>query len=91
MQPKWKESQTVLATYIPWTERQVPQKAQLLGAGVEGSWSNPRAGAAVACREMDRGDVREEIVMGSACGGKPGGPGSKGILLAQAKRVDPSP
>ena len=44
-------------------------------------WSNPRARAAVDCREMDQGDVREEIVMGNACRGKPGSHGSKGILL----------
>ena len=29
-------------------------------------WSNPRARAAVDCREMDRGDVREETVVGNA-------------------------
>ena len=28
--------------------------------------------AAVDCGETDRGDVREEIVVGNACGGKPG-------------------
>ena len=28
--------------------------------------------AAVDCREMDGGDVREEIVVGNASGGKPG-------------------
>ena len=33
-------------------------------------WSNPRARAAVDCREMDRGDVREVTVVGSDCGGK---------------------
>ena len=37
--------------------------------------------AAVDCREMDRGDVREEIVVGNACGGKPGSHGTKVILL----------
>jgi len=35
-------------------------------------WSNPRARAADDCREMDRGGVREEIVVGNAGGGKPG-------------------
>ena len=44
---------------------------QQLEAGVKGLWSNPRARAAVDCREMDQGDVREEIVVGNACGGKP--------------------
>ena len=44
-------------------------------------WSNPRVKAAVDCTETDRGDVREEIVVGNACGGKPGSHGSKAILL----------
>ena len=44
-------------------------------------WSNPRARAAVDCGETDRGGVREEIVVGNPCGGKPGSHGSKAILL----------
>ena len=38
--------------------------------------------AAVDCRETDGGDVREEIVVGNACGGKLGSCGSKAILLS---------
>ena len=38
--------------------------------------------AAVDCGEMDRGDVREETVVGNACGGKPGSHGSKAVLLS---------
>ena len=38
--------------------------------------------AAVDCREMDQGDVREEIVVGNACRRKPGSHGSKAILLS---------
>ena len=68
--------------FIPLTEMQVPWKAQRLGAGVEGLWSNPRARAAVDCGEKDRGDVRKEIVGGNACGGKPGSHGSKEVLLS---------
>ena len=34
--------------------------------------------------EMDLGDVREEIVVGNACGGKLRSHGSKEILLSQA-------
>ena len=45
-------------------------------------WSNPRARAAVDCRETNGGDVREEIVVGNAGGGKPGSHGSKMILLS---------
>ena len=62
----------------------IPQRAQWLGAGVEGLWSNPRARAAVDCGETDRGDVREEVVVGNACGGKPGSNGSKVTLLSHA-------
>ena len=45
-------------------------------------WSNPRARAAVDCEETDQGDVREKIVVGNACGGKPDSHGSKVILLS---------
>ena len=47
-------------------------------------WSNPRVRVAVDCRETDPRDVREEIVVGNACGGKPSGHGSKVILLSHA-------
>ena len=67
---------------MPQTETQVPWKPQRLGAGVWGLWSNPRARAAVDCGEMDGGDVREEIVVGNASGGKPGSYGSKVMLLS---------
>ena len=69
-------------SYRPRTGMQVPWKVQRLGAGVQGLWSNPRATAATDCRETDRGDVREEIVVGNACGEKPGSHGSKAILLS---------
>ena len=38
--------------------------------------------AAVDCGEMDQADVREETVVGNACGGKPSSQGSKVILLS---------
>ena len=38
--------------------------------------------AAVDCREMDQGDMREEIVVGNPCRGKPGSHGSKVVLLS---------
>ena len=47
-------------------------------------WSNPWVRAAVDCREMDQGDVREEIVVGNACKGKLGSHASKVILLSYA-------
>ena len=74
--------QSFLRPYIYWTGTLVPWKVQQLGAGVKGLWSNPRARAAVDCRETDRGDVREKIVVRNACGGKPGSHGSKMILLS---------
>ena len=40
---------------IPRAGMQVPWKAQQLGAGVQGLWSNPRARAAADCREGWRG------------------------------------
>ena len=45
-------------------------------------WSNPWAKAAVDRGETDQGRVREEIMVGNACGGKPGSHGSKEILLS---------
>ena len=53
-------------------------------------WSNPRVRAAVDCGETDRGDVREETVVGNACGGKPGSHGSKAILPSHAEQVEPA-
>ena len=48
--------------------------------------------AAVDCGEMKQRDVREETVVGSACGGKPGSHGSKAILLlSHALGMEPSP
>ena len=38
--------------------------------------------ACVDCGELDQEDVREEIMVGNACGGKPGSHGSKIILLS---------
>ena len=43
--------QPLLQPYIPRAGMQIPWKAQRLGAGVEGLWSNPRARAAVDCGE----------------------------------------
>jgi len=39
----------------------------------------------------DRGDVREEIVVGNACGGEAGSHGSEGIPLSHVQGVEPSP
>ena len=47
-------------------------------------WSNPRAKAAVDLGKTDGGHVREETVVGNACGGKLGSHGRKAILLSHA-------
>ena len=73
--------QSLPQPYIPWTGTQVPWRVQRLAAGIWGLWSNTRARAAVDCGETDQGDVREEIVVGNACEGKPGSHGNKVILL----------
>ena len=82
-QPKWNEKQTVLATAIRTpTGTSVRWKVQWLRAGVWGVWSNPRVMVTVDCRETDRGEVREKIVMGNAFGGKPGSHGRKAVPLS---------
>ena len=73
---------SLLQPYIPWTGTYFPWKVQQLGAGVWGLWINPRVRAAVDCRETDRGDMREEMVVGNTCGRKQGSHGSKEILLS---------
>ena len=54
-------------------------------------WSNPRARASVECWEMDRGDVREETLVGNACVGKPVSQGNMVILLSLAEEMEPTP
>ena len=44
--------------------------------------SNPRVRVDADCGETDLREVREEIVIGNACGGKQGSHGSKAILLS---------
>ena len=74
--------QSLSQLYIPQTGMQVPWRGQRLGAEVQGLWSNPKARAAVDCREMNLGDVREESVVGNASAGKPGSRGNKAVLLS---------
>ena len=70
--------------HIPRTGIRVPWKAQRLGAGLWGVWSNPRERAAVDCGETNQWDVRQEIIVGNASGGKPGIHGNKVTHLSQA-------
>ena len=46
--------------------------------------------AAVDCGETNQGDVREETVVGNACGGKLGSHGSEAILLSHTLGLEPS-
>ena len=45
-------------------------------------WSNPRVRAGVDCRGTNLEEVREEIVVENASGGKAGSHGSKAVLLS---------
>ena len=74
--------QSLPQPYMPWIGTQVSWKEQQPGSGAQGLWRNPRARAAVDYGEMDWEDMREEIVVRDACGGKPGSHGSKEILLS---------
>ena len=78
--------QSLLQPYIPWTGMRVPWKAQWLGVGVWGMWSDPRARVAVDCEETDSGKMREETVIGNACERKLCSHGSKAVLLSHAFR-----
>ena len=57
-----------------------PLEGAATGSWSLGSWSNPRVQVAVNYGHMDCGNVREEMVVGNACGGKPGSHGSKVII-----------
>ena len=74
--------QSLLQPYTPWGRNAAPLKGRVAGSWSLGMWRNPRVRAAVDCREISQGDVREEIVGRNACGGKLGSHGSKVILLS---------
>ena len=74
--------QSLPQPYKPRAGTLAPWKGQQLGAEVWGLWSDPRARAAVDCGKTDQEDVREDILVGNAGGGKPGSHGSKAILLS---------
>ena len=92
-QPKWNENQTVLAA----ATRTLDRNTGPLEGGAAGSWSlgtveQPQGESCCWLRrdglrgcegeETDWGDMREEIVVGNACGEKLGSHGSKAILLS---------
>ena len=86
-QPKWNENQTVLAAAILTLDRNTrPLKGAEAGSWSLGIVEQPQARAAVDCRETDLGDVREETVVGKACGGKPDRqPWEQAILLSHTR------
>ena len=64
-QPKWNETQTVLATAIPTPDRDTgPLKGTVAGNWSLGVVEQSQARAAGEGRETDWRDMREEIVVG---------------------------
>ena len=76
------DNQTVLAAAIHPGQDTGPLEGTAAGSWSLGIVKQSRVRAAVDCGETDPGDVREEILVGNACGGKPGIRGSKVILLS---------
>ena len=82
-QPKWNENQTVLATAIHTLNRDIDAlEGAAPGSSSLGIVEQSQGKGCCDCREVKLGDVREEIVGGNACGGKPGSHGSKAKLLS---------
>ena len=84
-QPNWNDNQTVLVAVIHTSDRDTGP----LGSAEAGNWSlgiveQSQGEVAVDCGGTDRGDVREDIGVGNACGGKLGSHGSKEIQLSHA-------
>ena len=80
-QPKWNGNQTDLAAAICMPGR----NAGLLKVIKAGSWSLgivEQSQGTADWGETELGDVREEIGVVNACGGKPGSHGNKVILLS---------
>ena len=74
-QPKWNESPCCSQTYPIWRS----------GWGLEFRDCGAFPPSEGCCRLLrDGGDVREEIKVGKACGGKRGSYGSKVMLLSHA-------
>ena len=50
-----------------------------------------QGGDAIDCGETDQGEVREEIMVGNAGGGKPVSQGNMVILLSIVEGMEPTP
>ena len=76
-------TQKILATAIHTPVRDVgPLEGTAAGGWSAGIVEESRVRSVVDGGEMALGDMREETVVGNACGGKPGSLGSKAILLS---------
>ena len=75
--------QTIAATAIHTLGRDVgPLEGTVAGNYSIGIVEQSQGEFSVDCGEMAKGDVREEIVVGNACEGKPCSHGGKAILLS---------
>ena len=83
--------QSLPPPHVPQTGTQVSWRCSSWEPEFRDGGAIPGRRAAVDCGEIDGGDVRQEIVVGNACGGKPGSHGSKEILLSHAQGVGPPP
>ena len=73
--------QTIAATAVHTLDRDVgPLEGTVAGNCSIGIVEQSQGEFGVDCRKMAKGDVREEIVVVNACGGKPGSHGGKAIL-----------
>ena len=82
--------QSLLQPYIFWTGMRSPGRCSGWELEFRDCGAIPGRGLLLST-ERDQGDVREEIVVGNACGAKPGRHRSKAILLSHAQGVEPSP
>ena len=73
-QPKWNENQTGLATAIHTLDRECrsPRRHSSLELEFRDCGEIPVRGLLLTAERRDRGDVREETVVGNVCGGKTG-------------------
>ena len=84
-------TQRIIAIAICTTDRGIsPLESTVAGGWNLGMENNPRVRSAVDCGGDNQGDMREETVVGNACGGKLGSRGGKAILLNLTQGVGTS-
>ena len=82
--------QSLLQPYICWAgKHRSPGRGWSWELGLRDYGAISRA--AVDYGETDRGDVREEMVVGNICGEKSSSHGSKAIQLSHVLGVNPPP